>query len=76
MLDALRVQVRTFLSFVDLLFSDPEGMAREHEAIVETLKSGDAAAVQNVIDRHILGDAEKLAESWSKADDGERTAGN
>jgi len=70
MLEALRVQVKTFLSFVDLLY-DPAAMADDHAELVDAVERGDLGGIQQLVDQHILGDAERLAGLWSKAGTGD-----
>lgn len=67
---SLDAQVRTFLSFIHLLFEDPVAMADNHAILVDALRTRDPAAVQRAIDEHILEDGGRLEQIWESSNQG------
>lgn len=64
-LSSLQTQTRTFLSFVHLLYEDPDTMADEHLPFIDVIRSGDLSQVQPLIDHHILEDGAQLETIWN-----------
>jgi DNA-binding GntR family transcriptional regulator len=61
----LNVQTRAVLPFIDLLSGGREIEAVQHEAVVDAILSGDAAATKALIKAHIGDTADLLEELWS-----------
>jgi DNA-binding GntR family transcriptional regulator len=63
-LGSLRVQVRTLLAFVDLLYGDADAIADDHAHLMDVIRTGDRGAARSATETHVNDAGTRLEELW------------